>query len=150
MFSQQLHMRPSQIHGNGIFTSRRIYKGERIYTIPLCEVYTRNINVPGAYSLDGIPVADTKKIQWINHHCAYVGNNRYVSDPIVLNHVNHSCNPTSTLVSDHSPFLLAQHDINIGEEITCNYNDTESMQFRTHCLCSQKNCQENFISNNRV
>ncbi len=98
-----LKKRKSKIHGYGIFTLKNIKKGEKFYNVPLYKVSNNN----------------SKKF-------AYIGNNKYVCDSKILNWVNHSDDPNSTLVITKKPInLLAKKNILAGEEITCNYFETE-------------------------
>lgn len=124
-FSQRnsLEKRKSQIHGLGVFTTRPVLKGEKIYTISLDNVVSKP-----------------------RQHLAQIGPNKFVDDPI-LNSVNHSCNPVAKLVIElHSSYLLTLKDIPQDNEITCDYNETEIGGKEVRCTCGEKNCRKYFLS----
>jgi SET domain-containing protein len=107
----------SKVHGFGIFTKKDIKKGERFYVIPTNTISKEN------------------KYRW-----AYIGKGRYVCDKIILNWVNHSCDPNTILsIKTNTPALIARNNILAGEEIVCDYKKTEIKKPKFKCLC--KNCQ---------
>lgn len=112
----------SKIHGYGIFAKRKILKNEDFYQIPL------------------------SKIRYTNYkRYAYIGNGQYVCDKVVLNWVNHSCNPNCKLdINRPDPVLIALRDINPGEEITCNYDATEELGVYRKCNCQEGACKGHF------
>ncbi len=109
----------SPIHGIGIFTEREIMKDEVFYQVPLTVVYPKS-----------------------TPRCAFMGNNRLVSDEAVLNYVNYSCDPNSLLdLGDAGPRLVSRRTINPGEKITVAYVLTEKEGTKISCNCKNKNCR---------
>lgn len=109
----------SKIHGFGIFTERAIKKGEKFYVIPTEIISNKN------------------KYGW-----AYIGKGKYVCDEKVLNWVNHSCDPnTVLLIKTNAPALIAKKNISAGEEIVCDYRQTEIEKSTFKCLCKSKKCE---------
>lgn len=113
----------SKIHGFGIFANKDIDKGKIFYEIPLRDIS----NKPKS-----------------KH--AFIGINRWVNDPRILNWINHSCNSNTKLdISKERPVLIAKRNIKSGKEITCNYNETEKGGCKVPCNCGTKKCLGYFI-----
>ncbi len=109
----------SHIHGFGIFTKKKISKGEEFYRAPLDNISYKP-----------------------NPRYIYIGNRQYVSDSKVLNWVNHSCNPNTLLnITKNSVVLIAIIDIAPGEEIVCDYDKTEIEGAKFKCSCPSKDCR---------
>lgn len=113
----------SQIHGIGIFTSQQINKGAVFYSVPFSNIY---------------------KSPKPNY--AHIGENNFVDDAEVLNWVNHSCNPNTILeIKNSKPILVAKRNINANEEITVDYELTESNgEYEVKCNCCSSNCRGHF------
>ncbi len=121
--SALLIKKKSNIHGIGIFAGEFIPKGLKFYIIPLKKIF----NIPRS-------------------RCAHIGDGKYVCDKKVLNYINHSCNPNSLLdISGVQPSSVALRDIQINEEITCNYNLTEIGGKKIICKCKSNNCKGYFL-----
>ncbi len=113
----------SNIHKIGVFAKSFIPKGSKFYMLPLGKI----LNAP-------------------KRGCAHVGNNKYLSDEIVLNWVNHSCDPNSRLdINSKEPCLVSLRDIKVGEEVTCDYSITEVMGTKVKCNCGKNNCRGYFL-----
>jgi len=112
----------SDIDGIGIFTDRNIEKGEVFYKVPVGSVF----NEPKS-------------------KCAHIGNNTWVPDGLVLNYINHSCDPNAILDISGEPKLVAKKDIEFAEEITVDYNLTEINGTKVPCTCQSKNCRKYFL-----
>ena len=120
--SSELERRKSKIHGYGIFAKRKLIKDEIFYYIPLNKLSYKNYK-----------------------RYAYIGNGQYVNDHGVLNWVNHSCNPNTRIdINRPDPVLIALKDIAPGEEITCDYDDTEELGVYRKCLCKEGACKGHF------
>jgi len=118
-----LHKRPSTIHGTGIFSGQPIKKGEIFYSIPLDKI----VNTP-------------------TPQYAHIGKGCYVYDDEVLNWVNHSCDPNTELViSTDQPYLEALRAIRAGEEVVCDYSQTEKGGTAVLCHCGGVNCRGYFL-----
>ncbi len=114
----------SEIHGIGVFTNKNLKKGEVFYEVPLDFVF----NLPEPRTTE-------------------VSKGKFVSDNMVLNWVNHSCNPSATLDrSGETPKIVAARDIEVGEEITDDYNITELGGAEISCNCGSANCRGVFLS----
>jgi hypothetical protein len=121
---KSLIKKASEIHGEGIFSNKKIRKGEVFYNIPLDFVF----NEP-------------------KPRCAYIGKNNWVCDEEVLNYVNHSCNPNSRFDLE-TLSLLAIRAIAPEEEITVDYNLTENGNKKITCNCNNLNCRRYFLIRN--
>jgi SET domain-containing protein len=120
-----LKKQKSKIHGSGIFAEEKIPKDFSFYTIPL-----------------GIIHKSPKP------RCARIGEGRYVDDEKILNWINHSCDPNAKLVIDtEAPFLISTKEIENGEEVTVNYNETEKGSKKLNCKCKTKKCKGYFEIN---
>lgn len=118
-----LYKKNSKIHDQGIFTKKDLIKGETFYKIPLTSI--------------------SNKPQ--KGH-AFIGNNRWVNDPNILNFINHSCDANTILdLTRNPPVLISNKDIPKDNEITCDYNKTEKGGNKIPCLCKSKNCRGYFI-----
>jgi len=117
----KLEKQKSKIDGVGIFTNKKIDKGDVFYIIPLSKTYNS---------------AKPK--------CAKIGERLWVCDEEVLNFVNHSCEPNSILSLDKTPCLIAKRDVEVGEEITVDYSLTEKHQTRIKCKCGSEHCKKFF------
>jgi hypothetical protein len=119
-----LEKAPSEIDGDGIFTENAIKKGTMFYVVPM----------------DG----------WLTlprSHFAKLGDALWVNDPEVLNWVNHSCNPSAELLihKERSPRLRALRDISPDEEITVDYDKTETNGVKVPCTCKDEKCRHSFL-----
>lgn len=112
----------SNINGIGIFTTKFLHKNIVFYEVPINFIS----NKPKS-------------------KCAYIGKNKWVLDENVLNYVNHSCEPNSILDISGQSKLIAKKDIEAGEEITVDYNETEKNGKRACCDCKSKNCRGYFL-----
>lgn len=113
----------SKIHRFGIFTKKKIKKGEVFYKILINKTYKKP-----------------------KDRCAYIGKNKWIYDNKVLNWINHSCNANTVLHIKRSlPILIAKKNIEAGEEITCDYNLTEIGGTKVKCFCKTKNCGGYFL-----
>jgi len=118
----KLFKAPSKIQGIGIFTDRDIKQGKGFYEIPLDVILRKP--TPG---------------------CAYIWENRWVSDERVLNYVNHSCDPNTDFITRETPHLRSIRPITAGEEITVDYNKTEKRGTEVPCNCQSPNCRGSFL-----
>jgi hypothetical protein len=118
----ELEKRISKIDGFGIFTKNAIPNDTEFYQIPLDTIYSEP-----------------------KPRCARIADGKYVSDDKVLNWVNHSCNPNSTLdINRDDPVLISIRDILPNEEITVDYNQTEVQGVKVKCTCKSDNCKGYF------
>ena len=93
-----MEIKDSQITGEkGLFSTKTYKKGEIIYILS-GEIFDK-------------PTRET----------IHIGNNQHIYDKYGI-YINHSFHPNIVVKGTH---LIALYDINIGEEILFNYNDTE-------------------------
>lgn len=113
----------SRIHGKGIYTTRAIKKSELFYIVPTDKI-------------SKIPKKRFAKIE-----------NYWINDPAILNWINHSCNPNTELVirKNKSPRLRALRKISPNEEITVDYNKTETGGKKIPCSCKGEECKGYFL-----
>ncbi len=98
------------IHGQGIFTTVKINKGEILF-----EMNGNIINQPTRTSIQ-------------------IGKNKHIEDDIGV-HVNHSCTPNAKVNRKNRTFTSLR-DIEPNEEITFDYNKNEdriAAPFTCHC-----------------
>jgi hypothetical protein len=114
----------SGIDGDGIFTTKAIKNGVEFYVVPMAGWST-------------LP----------RSHFAKIGDELWVNDPDILNWVNHSCNPSAELLikEKKSPLLRAIRDIAPNEEITVDYNKTETDGVKVPCTCKDEKCRHSFL-----
>jgi len=114
----------SEIDGDGIFAKKAIKNGKEFYVVPMDGWLT-------------LPVPRFAKI----------GEELWVNDPDVLNWINHSCNPSAELLieKNKAPRLRAMRDISPNEEITVDYDRTETNGVKVPCTCKDKNCRRYFM-----
>ncbi len=117
-----LQIRSSPINGKGIFTLKEIKHNRLFYSIPM---------------------NDLRKTP--SSSFARLSNNFFVNDPIVLNYVNHSCNPNSEIVlNQKGAFLQSKRVILKDEEITVDYCINEEKNTLIECKCGAINCRNFF------
>ena len=128
--SDLVEVRPSGIHGRGVFATRPIRKGKRIieYTGKrvLWESVPDDPNDPRTFLFglyNGKDVID-----------ATVGGNEACW-------INHSCEPNAYMKILYGHILfMALRDINPGEEITIDYQSTLHSD-RKRCSCGAPSCR---------
>jgi len=111
-------LRPSGIHGIGVFAIRPIPKGCR-------DIFSR-----GQGEWIKLPIADVELLpahskELIETYCLFDEENYYVPDygfklMDLVNYLNHSSNPNIVSVNDGEEFE-ALRDIATGEELMVNY-----------------------------
>ena len=112
----------SIIHDKGVFALKDIKSNCNFYLIPM-----DNVSKTSAPSF------------------ARICTNTFVNDPVVLNYVNHSCNPNSEIVLEQSRVVLhSKRKILKGEEITVDYCVTEEKNTLKECKCNSSNCRRFF------
>ena len=113
--------RASSIEGRGIFALQDILVAEVFYQIPLSRI--SHSAVPKWAHLEG----------------------RWFFDDEVVNWINHSCSPNTRIRLDRGvPVLESLQEIKEGDEITCNYNETEQGGKEISCQCGTTACKGTF------
>jgi len=118
-----LEKKSSPIHGIGIFAKTLIPEGKIFYYIPMNSVHSS-----------------------VQKGFARLASGLFVNDPLVLNFINHSCDPNAVIVYDSGkPALKSVKKILLGQEITVDYTLTEEKNNLVECKCNSKKCR-NFFS----
>jgi SET domain-containing protein len=118
-------LKPSAIHGIGVFALRDIPQGCRT-------LFSRNVG-----EWIKLPIADVEKLpahskSLIETYCLYDDDNYYVPDygfklMDLVNYLNHSSEPNIVSVNDGEYFETIK-DIAAGEELLVNYNTIAETQ----------------------
>lgn len=114
-------IKPSKIHGKGVFAARDIKKGET--------VLKWNPEVLTEKEVAALSTEDRKLT-------FKVGPDRYYYMQEPERYMNHSCENNTTVQNDSD---VAIRDIKAGEEITANYNDDGIEEFA--CNCGSGHCK---------
>jgi hypothetical protein len=136
-FDSRLQIRPSPIHGHGIFAIERISSGELVIAWSGC-LYTieeARAGVPKPDSLAGFDEG------------LYLGEDPAYPDTLDR-FLNHSCDPVLWMANQHS--LCARCDIFPGDEVTADYALWEidpAWNFGSICRCGSANCRRNITGN---
>jgi len=144
---KKIEARLSPIHGNGVFATEAIRKGERI------------IRYKGALRTHDEVDEEYGDEDENGHTFLFTLNDEYVIDANVDGNIarwmNHSCDPNceSEVEEDHKDrrhkdkvYILALRDIRAGEELTYNYGivldepHTAKLKKLWACRCGSKNC----------
>jgi SET domain-containing protein len=119
---EKVVVRPSPIHGRGVFAARRIEPGEII--IDGCrEVLTDE-------AIESLPTEERSFVSVIDGH------NILMKPPARF--VNHSCNPNARGTDRHD---VAVRVIEPGEEVTVDYLAEQVPGLRLECNCKAPNCR---------
>lgn len=119
-----LEVKNSKIHGKGVFALRDINANKKFYLIPM-------------ENISNTPKPSFAKL--------YL--NVFVNDPLVLNFVNHSCDPNSEIVLEQNRSVLrSKRKILAGEEITLDYCATEEQNILKECNCGLDKCRRYFYT----
>lgn len=135
-------------YGHALFSTKSFHKGEILYTGHMLLV--NEDEILNEYNLHIIN-NDTTNNYTLNKyilnkykHFVKIGNQRQVYGFDAF--MNHSCNPTTICnnISDLSYEVIAFRDINVGDEITCDYAlfDYECNGHEiSKCECGEENCR---------
>lgn len=111
---KRLVIRPSRIHGKGVFTTFCLKKGELVFSTSV-------------YRLTHRPVCGSVQRSSDEH----------IVEPTVIRWINHCCDPNAALVFHGIKVgLIAKREIPAAEELTCFYPDTEDyvpLAFSCNC-----------------
>jgi len=116
-------VKKSKINGSGVFAGKDFKKDEIVVRWDLSRL---------------IKKSDVQKISKEEKpYIAHVGGTYILMQP-PARFVNHSCD-SNTYVKDFCD--VAKRDISKGEEITSDYSETETSDFKMNCNCGSKNCR---------
>ena len=123
-----VEVRPSPIHGNGVFATRAYAPGDRV--LPIDD--TRAITV------DSPLEADKGELE---HHQDYLGT-RVVLMREPERHINHSCEPNTYVKTfDGVRWVVAYRDIAVGDEVTYDYCINSYGDDEWACTCGHPRCR---------
>ena len=144
---KKIEARRSEIHGNGVFATAAIAKGERI------------VRYKGALRTHDEVDADYGEVEEDGHTFLFTLNDDYVIDANiqggVARWINHSCDPNCEAVVEEDDkgrahkdkvFIEALRDIKAGEELTYNYGivlderHTPKLKKLWGCRCGAPDC----------
>ena len=130
MTRDDLHVRPSRIHGQGVYTKRALPAKRKIgeFTGELITRTEARRRAKDAAVVYIVEFDDDKALD--------------VSTDTCLRFVNHSCAPNSYLRRiGHRVELYSLRKIRAGEELTCDYGETHH-NGTLPCRCGSANCRE--------
>ena len=117
-------VKESEIHGNGLFTSTDISKNEIIMVIK-GEVISADECVRRENEEDNV------YIFWVDDNC-------YIDTAMTdkIKYINHNCDFNCDIIDrdEKSLYLVAYRDINKGEELTIDYGYDEIYEY---CNCDK-------------
>jgi hypothetical protein len=125
----------SCIHGEGVFATAAIVRGEK-----LMEFGGENIAAERAVSDDYRACS-----VWLTADGMYLALPVSDTEPSLDENLNHSCDANAWLIDEVT--LVARHDIAAGEEITLdqgtwNFDDTEYTWDDAECGCGAHDCRK--------
>ena len=126
MFTVKTSIKPSKIHGMGVFLEENVVKNQKLWEF--------NPRFDLLFSVDEVEnmCESTKELikfygyldkqQFNGWHVFHSGNDRFT---------NHSDMPNTIpyKLEDCQYMMIASKDMNIGEELTCDYNEYEIRNF---------------------
>ena len=145
----KIEARLSPIHGNGVFATEEIKKGERI--IRYKGKLRTHDEVDNAYG----------EIDENGHTFLFTLNDDYVVDANIDGNmarwINHSCKPNCEAdVEDGRVFIRARRDIKAGEELFYDYGlvidepYTPKLKAEYPCWCGAKKCRGTLLAPKRA
>ncbi len=94
---------PSKIHGKGLFARKEFESDEVIFSTEEYQIFPKAVFASVERSVYE-HILELKAIRWLNHSC--------------------SCN-SQIRFNENSVMIITKKNIDIGEEITCDYYATE-------------------------
>jgi SET domain-containing protein len=134
MLHKNIAVGQSQIGGAGLFATRLIRSGERIW-------WENDLSHKLVDWSDIMKMPPREREEFIEHAWQF-DETRWVaddpkSDTSLL--MNHSCDPNAWFVSD--TLMTARRDISPGEEVTYDYATSEAFSLFIECRCGSANCR---------
>jgi hypothetical protein len=122
-----VEVRPSRIHGLGVFAVRPVAAGEVLLVADDSRV------VDAAHPLR------PGEHEW---HCDWLGGGRVVLMGEPERYVNHCCDPNAAWAwEDERRRLVARRALAAGEEVTCDYCIDSTGTTVWQCTCGAKRCR---------
>lgn len=122
-------VRPSPIHGLGLFATRRYNVGERVLPIDDSRIVSEDAPL------------DPEKGEY-DHHQDYLGTHDVLmQEP--ERHINHCCEPNVYVKTfDGVRWVVAYRDIEVGDEIAYDYCVNSYGNEEWRCSCGLVRCRE--------
>ena len=124
--------RKGTIHGNGLFTTQFIPKGEMVW----------QLDEP-TYSWNEIEALSKKRRKAFNYYGFQCGADRFsLPEPgDISREANHSCDPNTWWAGSYS--LVALRDIQPSDEVTYDYSTCDiDIEFEMKCNCGAPCCRK--------
>jgi len=125
----ELDVRPSRIHGNGVFVRRAIAPRRKIgeLTGELISIREARRRAKGMEVVTIVEFEDDKALDASSDRC--------------LRFINHSCSPNTYMRRvGHRVEFYSLRRIRVGEELTCDYGETHH-EGRLPCRCGAPECR---------
>lgn len=129
IISDKIEVADSPIHGKGMFAKERVLKGEVVF-------------IKGGHILGHKQLFSSGKI---NSYLP-IDDNYFIAaetpeeETTIKLYNNHSCNPNCGLRGEIT--FVAMRDIEIGEELTCDYAFIDNEDYEFNCSCGSNKCRE--------
>ena len=130
MKNHDLDVRPSRIHGKGVFVRHAVAARTKVgeLTGEIISVREARRRARGEDVVAIVEFDDDKALDASSDPC--------------LRYLNHSCSPNTDMRrSNHRVEFYARRRIKAGEELTCDYGETHH-QGQLPCLCGAHGCRE--------
>jgi len=137
MLNKKIELKDSLIHGQGLFAKEKILKDEKIWWVDpendTRQFYTREESCKLNYE-------DNKMF---NSYAYQYDDDCWVLDSEIEKYTNHSCDPTTWNGLDGALETVARRDIEVGEEITCDFATffDATYEWSAPCNCGSENCR---------
>ena len=119
-------VKPSPIHGVGVFAARDFRAGEVIFDTSELRLVT-----------DEDPLREGEE----ERHCDWLADGRQSLLPAPARYINHSCEPNAYMKILYRHILfIALRDITPGEEICIDYETTLHSD-KKRCSCGEPSCR---------
>jgi SET domain-containing protein len=126
-WQDRVYVKPSPIHGLGVFARRNFATGETVLVREERPVTPENPLDPEKDELE--------------HHCDWLEGGRQVYLGFPERYVNHCCEPNAFMrVQDGVGHIVALRPIRVGEEVTNHYGVDLSRGDSWQCGCDSPRC----------
>ena len=129
---QTVLLKPSPIHGTGVFAAIDFKEGDRILEVDDSRLVTEDNPLPAGEH---------------EYHCDWYADGRMVLLAEPARYVNHCCDPNSILrFIDGVRYDIARRDVRTGEEITHDYCIDGFGDTVWQCSCGSEKCRKTIRS----
>ena len=127
--SKKIYIGNSPINGKGMFAKERINKGEIVF-IKGGHILERSEFFSSGEINSYLPIDDNY----------FIAAKTPEEEESIKLYNNHSCDPNCGLRGEIT--FVAIRDIEIGEELTCDYAFIDNEDYEFECNCGSKNCRK--------